>query len=664
MTGLGVYEASLLLSTLVCVLVVATTATRSGPGSVTLGLLMGGAGLWSVAELGVQLAADPQVVRLFEQLVYLGIVTVVLFFLLFALEFVGRSDLVTRRLVAALAVVPGLVMLLVFSNPTLHLFWRADGSVTAAFWAHTAYSYLLLSVATLLLVRAALRTERLYQGQFAALIVAVFGPWMANVLYLFGPVTTDLTPVAFSISGVALAVAIREFGFMDVAPVARDVLVDAIEDAMVVVDEHDRVTDTNARFRALFGVDDVVGRPLAGVCDADSPLVDAIADGADGTVVDLETADGTRCFEVTVSPVHDRRDRRLGRLVLLHDVTERLERERTLEEREQTYRTLAEHFPRGLVALFDADLRYTLVDGGLFDDIDWETTDFEGARIEEVHTEAHCDRFLDSYEAVFDGEVHTFTFSFAGRQFRTQLVPVTDAEGNVLLGMSVVTDITELKERERALERQNERLEQVASVISHDLRNPLNVASGRTSLARETGDVDHLAAVEDAHDRMEDIIEDVLSLARHGHTVREAESVALAEVARDAWAHVDTADATLTVDAAVTVDADPGRLSQVLENLYRNAIQHGGPGVTVTVRATDDGFVVADDGPGIPEADRDEVFEAGHTDHEDGTGLGLAIARSIVEAHGWDVAVEESADGGASFRFSGLDPRPAAVPDR
>ncbi len=785
MAALGAYEGALVFSTLICVAVVAVAVRRrEEPGSVTLAILMGGAGLWSGAALASALVSDPQLDRLAQQLVFVGTVVVVLFFLLFALEFVGRSDLVTGRLIAVLSVEPAIVLFLVFSNPSLHLFWSPEGPVTMAFWIHTTYSYLLLTIATLVLLRAALRTERLYQGQFAALIVAVFGPWMANVLYLFGPLATDLTPVAFAISGVALAVAIREFGFMDVAPVARDVLVDTIDNAMVVVDADDRVIDTNETFETLFQVEGIAGKRLDAVLPSDSPLPDAIAAADDsGTVVDLDTSAGERCFEVTVSPVRDRRDRRLGRLVLLHDVTDRLERERALEEREQTYRTLAEHFPRGLTALFDDDLRYTLVDGGVFDYVDWQPGEFEGHRIDEVHDDGFGERFLEYYDAVFDGEEHTFTFSLEGSHYRTQVVPVTDADGEVLTGMAVTTDITELKERERELEqyetivetvpdgvfvldedgilertnaegsrlvgyepgeldgepirklvddgvmsaagvqrytaairdllssktdraetifthsitpkngderivethlclrpfedefrgtigvfrdvtereetrreleRQNDRLEQVAGVISHDLRNPLNVASGRVSLVRETGDLSHLDAVEAAHDRMARLIDDVLSLARDGRTIREMEPVDLASVARDAWAHVDTADATLSVDADVTVEADAGRLSQVFENLYRNAVQHGGPEVSVTVRSTDDGFVVADDGPGIPESDRDAVFDAGYTDHDDGTGLGLAIARTIVEAHGWSVAIGESPEGGAEFRFTDL----------
>ncbi|MFC7135970.1 sensor histidine kinase [Halobaculum litoreum] len=149
---------------------------------------------------------------------------------------------------------------------------------------------------------------------------------------------------------------------------------------------------------------------------------------------------------------------------------------------------------------------------------------------------------------------------------------------------------------------------------------------------------------------MRTLIDDLLRLAREGRVVGDAEPVGIAETARRAWRIVDTADATLSV-ADGTVDADPERLCELFENLFRNAIEHAGDGVTVRVEPTDGGFVVADDGPGVPPARREDVFEAGVSTADDGTGFGLAIVRRIAEAHGWSVTLEDGENGGARFRF-------------
>ena len=205
-----------------------------------------------------------------------------------------------------------------------------------------------------------------------------------------------------------------------------------------------------------------------------------------------------------------------------------------------------------------------------------------------------------------------------------------------------------------ALERQNERLEELATLLSHDLRNPLSVARGNLELAREEGDAEFFDKTTAALDRIEELTTDLLALAREGQSVEETDPVALGELAREAWGTVSTDGARLSVETDAVVAADERRLRRILENLYRNALEHAGDEPQVTVGATDDGFYVADDGPGVPPEDRETIFESGVTTAEHGHGLGLAIVQQLADAHGWDVAVEESESGGARFVFSGV----------
>ena len=208
---------------------------------------------------------------------------------------------------------------------------------------------------------------------------------------------------------------------------------------------------------------------------------------------------------------------------------------------------------------------------------------------------------------------------------------------------------------ERRLKQQNERLEQFASVVSHDLRNPLNVAGLSLEMARKNGDADSFDRAERAVSRMDDLIEDLLTLARSGNDVDEVETVNLETLVTECWATVETEGASVTVADRVAVKADRSRLQQLLANLFRNAVEHGGAGVTVTVGALEDGLYVADDGPGVPAGERDEVFAAGYTTSDTGTGFGLSIVRDIASAHGWTVTVGESDAGGARFEFHGVE---------
>ena len=220
----------------------------------------------------------------------------------------------------------------------------------------------------------------------------------------------------------------------------------------------------------------------------------------------------------------------------------------------------------------------------------------------------------------------------------------------------VVRDVTERERHLRDLERQTEQLERFAHTLSHDLRNPLNVAQARVKTAIESGTTEKLDSADRALDRIEAMIQDVLSLAREGRTIDDTERVGLVDVVRDAWEMTDTQDATLDVapGADTLVYADAGRLQSVFENLVRNAIQHGGPDVTITVGRQADGFYVEDDGPGVPPEERASVFEFDYTTYEEGTGLGLAIVDAIAQAHGWTVEMTEGSDGGARVTFSGV----------
>jgi signal transduction histidine kinase len=207
-------------------------------------------------------------------------------------------------------------------------------------------------------------------------------------------------------------------------------------------------------------------------------------------------------------------------------------------------------------------------------------------------------------------------------------------------------------EREQELARNNERLEAFSSVLAHDLRSPLNVVEGRVRMAEQTGDTQDLDRVLDAVDRMDAIIADVLELARDGEAVIEPEPTPLDEVAEAAWESVDTRQARLGLEALPTVEGDPERLARLFENLFRNAVEHGGHHVHVRVALLEDrhGFFVADDGPGIPPDERNRILDEGYS-LDNRTGIGLAIVRQIAHAHDWTIRVEGSETGGARFEF-------------
>ena len=222
-------------------------------------------------------------------------------------------------------------------------------------------------------------------------------------------------------------------------------------------------------------------------------------------------------------------------------------------------------------------------------------------------------------------------------------------------------------QREAELERQIDRLEEFSRIVSHDLRNPLNVAQGRLEIAQQNAESPHLDTVVDALDRMEDIIEDTLTLARQGQSVDEMEPVESGDLLEDCWGLVESPNAELRIVDTFRLHGDPNRLSHVFENLFRNSIEHNDGPVTIRVgltnvmytstRAPDGGtfgFFVEDDGSGVPKGRRESVFDAGETTRKNGTGFGLSIVKQIVEAHGWEIELTESFGGGARFVFTNV----------
>jgi signal transduction histidine kinase len=359
-------------------------------------------------------------------------------------------------------------------------------------------------------------------------------------------------------------------------------------------------------------------------------------------------------------------------------------------------RTVVRTLDAGVLAV-DADHRVTIANPAAGHLLDLpEPAAVVGEPLAEALS-AHPDLadWLRGFESPTDGGSARFTLD--DRVVTCEVSPLTDDRDRFVGAATVLWDVTGEERRREELERQNERLDQFASRLTHDLKSPLTVATGNLELARED-DVDSeevLDTAAEALEHMETLIEDLRALAEAGQSIETVERVALAEAAQRAWRIVAAADATLTVHDDGVLRADPERLGQLLDNLFRNAVEHGSTSpasdarqdavehgstspasdarqdavehgstspasdapegaVSIHVGTTPDGFYVADDGPGIPPEDRQAVFDEGFSTG-DGMGVGLTIVADVVEAHGWDITVTESMAGGARFEITGVE---------
>ncbi|WP_255167405.1 sensor histidine kinase [Natrononativus amylolyticus] len=255
---------------------------------------------------------------------------------------------------------------------------------------------------------------------------------------------------------------------------------------------------------------------------------------------------------------------------------------------------------------------------------------------------------LGEHGVLICGSVRDRRFTEYDREFGTILAAATAG------ALTRADREMALKRRERELERKNARLEEFANVVAHDVRNPLTVAKGYLEIEREREGAAsrHLDGIEHGLERVTEIVENLLVLARAGERIGTTERVEIDRIARQAWSTVGASEARILFDGTRVVEGDRLRLTQLFENLFRNAIEHGGTDVTVRVGVLDGdaGFYVEDDGPGIPRDRRERLFTEQPTEDRDGARrFGLAIVTDIVEAHDWRLSVTESASGGARF---------------
>lgn len=224
---------------------------------------------------------------------------------------------------------------------------------------------------------------------------------------------------------------------------------------------------------------------------------------------------------------------------------------------------------------------------------------------------------------------------------------------NVATFASAVLDIVDADDRQDASEG---RLEQVATILSHDVLNLLTVIDGNLALLPEADEREEIARMYRSLYRLEQMIDDLVTLLRTEEADLEIQAVDLRAVVAESWALVGDDDTKLVYGDLATVMADESRLRQVFENLLRNAVEHTDGG-TVWVGAMEEetGVYVEDDGPGIPPEQRDRVFDYGYSGSGDSTGFGLSIVKWIADAHGWNVRVTEAELSGARFELRGLE---------
>lgn len=667
-------------------LIVAVVAwqRRAAPGGQPLVWLMIAVFIWS-AGAAVEYATIGIPGKVFwGKVQYLGVVTCPVFFLLLALEFSQLDRWLTRRNIAALFVMPGITLLLAFTNEWHGLLWPTVTPVGApeanlalyghgiAFWiGSVGYSYVLMLIGTILLVRAAMRFPAIYRMQAGMLIIAVLLPWVVNIIYVFGFSPTpglELTPLVLAFTGAIFAWSILRLHFLDLAPVARETLIETMAEGMVVLDTQDRVVDINPAARNLLNVSrqSCVGWS-ADVLFAAWPEWSACCSDMHAGQVELPLHDAAqRTCELTITPIYDRRGRGAGRLLVLHDITarkaaqvkiERLNDElevrvaaRTVElaSSEERFRqvitSIADHVfalrvkPDGVVMRLYSSPRLAELTGFTQDEL---RRNFFDLLVYVTHPDDY-DAVLAFFDRVLiDGagelEYRWVCADGAILWIRTSVRVREDGCDKIIFGVS--SDISERRRIEqidiemRALAELDKLRSELVSNVSHELRTPLGlIKAASTTLQRQdvafSPATQHkvLQGITDEADRLEHLVANLLDIARldQNRFFLHREDVDLGKLV---VAQVGAMQAKLPSEAAavthqfvldlppapVTITIDVAKFEQVLRNLLENAIQYSPAGgkIAITLRRAVEmcELYVADEGIGIALEDQEHIFE-------------------------------------------------------
>ncbi|MEI6530980.1 MAG: histidine kinase N-terminal 7TM domain-containing protein [bacterium] len=656
-------------------------ARRSVVGSRVIAFLMLAMCVWSIAYAVELSCLQLDGMMASAAVEYLGIATVPVLWLILTLLYTGREDWVTRRNTILLFVIPAITIVLVATNQWHHLFYSstsvdASGSfpllaITRGlwFWVHSAYSYAMLLAATFLLILRLGKPGVVFRNQVIAMLIGMTAPWLASVLYVvFGLMPLghlDPTPFAFVVTCVVMAWSIFRYRLFDLVPMANDTVVDSINDAVVVLDKKSRIVGFNKAAHTILEISQAdIGEPAAIVWKEWPKLLNLSQSNESGTIDTMSSRpDSMRYYEAAAFDVADRYKRVLGKVISLHDITDRKQAGEALRESEERYRTMLEQ-AADAVFMHDETGRILDVNQKTCHSLGYSREELLSMSIEEIDPEAIKAGKHELWGKILAGE----QFTFESRQVRKDgsAIPVEVTLGSVRLPLGaavlgIVRDITERKqlEKETAKARAD-----FLFAVSHELKTPLFLMTAMMELIKSKPDGERqqqFLAQEETWirnlARLRLLINNLVDSQRTADLGTQLNRIPtdLASLVRQATEDIDifavkqSVTWQLDLDPLPDLPLDPEAIERTLHNLLSNAVKFSSPGgiVQIRLRTQPDSAVleVEDHGKGIPASEMSHLFQpfarAGGSIKAviPGTGLGLYVSKILVEAHGGAISL-------------------------
>jgi two-component system, cell cycle sensor histidine kinase and response regulator CckA len=699
------YALLLVFATLIpAVLTASILRHRPNPGALSFSLLMASVSLWAFVALFEVCSRDPHTKIFSYEIKYLFIVTAPVAWLAFCLYY---ADRIHRRLftkyLPLLLVIPAVTLLMVATNSFHHLMFshlelvQTDRHLLVYphfgpyFWVHVAYSYLLLLAGFILLIKHMIDYPAPHRHQVAALMVGGMAPWVSNVFFIFrigGLAYFDLTPVAFTVSGIAFMWGILRHKLLDIVPIAREAVLQNMYDGVIVIDKDENIIDMNQAAQRLADADPsvVIGHPAMQIIpwwpaykryqwsveEGHFPILDLIVDGR------------THLLQVTQSPIRFK-DRRLGHVITLHDVTAAQTAQKALGESEARFKSLSENAPVIIFSLDQSGL-LSYVNPAWEKLLGYSRKEVLGRPFADFIRQQNDRKVFAIFEQLIDGRVSVAELNIqimhrdgSLRLFNTSASANSDTEGRVTGIIGLAKDVTEEHRLQHQLieSQKMEAIGTLAGGIAHDFNNLLMGIQANLSLMRL--EAAGAVALKEKIRRIEDQIQNGASLTRqllgYARKGKYALNVFnLNDMIQEALNVVRRTHKSVVIHQQLSeqpahLKADQGQIELVLLNLFINAVDAMPDGGELTVRTrlmiksqgpakqlrSNHGtyleLQVCDTGIGMDHATQNRIFEPFFTTKEmgRGTGLGLASVYGVIKNHGGSIQVHSSPGQGSKF---------------
>ncbi|MBI5052308.1 MAG: response regulator [Chloroflexi bacterium] len=693
-----------------------TWRRRSAPNALSFFAMMCAITWWCAFNALQLLGGDVPTATFWLKAQYFGILTLPVWWLMFAFQYAGYHHRVTPRNIALLLIYPAISIVIVYTDPWHHLMWSKmddafamDGLFPALkgesginWTLIVIYAYIQILVGTIVVLMRLFRAQTFYKRQTVALLIGTFIPWASNIATVLNlsPIKyLDITPLAFTVSGVAFALALFRYQMLDLVPAARDAVIENMPDAVIVLDAYSRIVDVNpAAVRVLRRpAREVLGEPADLIFAARPDLVQAYQDKEEARgEITLGEGESLRPYELTVSPLSDRSGKIVnGRLIVLRDISKRKHAEAALRESETQFRVMAEATPIPILIIRVSDSKVVYGNPAALNMFNFKAEELSSLNPEIFYADRRERRKMIA-EQLRRGTMRNYEVQFQkadGSKFWAAVSVEQIIYNGERAFFNVFYDLTERKETEITLQKAKESAEAASRAkseflanMSHEIRTPMHAVIGMTDLLLDTeltaDQRDFAQTIQNSGDALLTIINDILDFSKIEaerleleHTpfdLRECVESALDLIA--ARAHDKKIELTYHVEENVphTILGDVTRLRQILVNLLGNAVKFTERGeIVVNVECgmmngestppstfRNLHFKVRDTGIGIPPDRMDRLFQSfsqvdtSTTRKYGGTGLGLAISKRLSEMMGGTMWVESEVGKGSTFHFT------------